>query len=360
MMRRVVITGMGAVTPLGGNLSSTWNNLLACKSGVGKIESFNVDDYPCQIAGLIPFGDGPDQFNDENYIPAKELRRIDRFISFGIAAAAQAIADSGWHPTSDADLDRTGVMIGSGIGGLTAIAEGALLLAEKGPRRMSPFFIPSALINLASGHVSIMHGLKGPNHSAVTACSTGAHAIGDAARLIMMDDADVMVAGGAEAAVNRLGVASFAACRALSTSYNDNPEAASRPFDEARDGFVIAEGAGVVVLEEYEHAKKRGAKIYAEVVGYGLSGDAYHMTSPAEDGDGGYRAMQAALKRAGVNPSDIDYINYQEVKKKKIQEMQEIDNLKNKVSEIETIKSDLLELKSLMKELVSQMQTNNK
>jgi 3-oxoacyl-[acyl-carrier-protein] synthase II len=250
-----------------------------------------------------------DGFNADDTLAPKEQKKVDTFILYGMMAADEAVADSGWKPSSVEEQERTGVMIGSGIGGLQSIYETSETLINKGPRRVSPFAVPAMLINLASGHVSIKHGFKGPNHSVVTACATGSHAIGDAARLIMMDDADVMVAGGAEAAVNRLGVASFAACRALSTSYNDNPSAASRPFDEARDGFVIAEGAGVVVLEEYEHAKKRGAKIYAEVVGYGLSGDAYHMTSPAEDGDGGFRAMRAALKRAGVNPSDIDYIN---------------------------------------------------
>lgn len=309
MMRRVVITGMGAVTPLGGNLSSTWNNLLACKSGVGRIESFNVDDYPCQIAGLIPFGDGPDQFNDENYIPAKELRRIDRFISFGIAAAAQAIADSGWHPTSDADLDRTGVMIGSGIGGLKSLQDTSILIKESGPRRVSPFFIPSCLINLISGHVSIKYGFRGPNSSVVTACSTGAHAIGDAARIIACGDAEVMAAGGAEAPICENGLAGFSAARALSTNFNNSPQKASRPWDKSRDGFVMGEGAGVVILEEYEHAKKRGAKIYAELAGYGLTGDGHHITTPHPEGLGARNAMSMAMKKSGLELSDITYIN---------------------------------------------------
>jgi 3-oxoacyl-[acyl-carrier-protein] synthase II len=310
-MRRVVITGMGIVSPLGVGVDKNWTELTNGKSGIRKITRFEASDMSSQIAGMVPYkSEGvPDGFDADDTLAPKEQKKVDTFILYGMMAADEAVADSGWKPSNVHEQERTGVMIGSGIGGLQSIYETSETLIQKGPRRVSPFSVPAMLINLASGHVSIKHGFKGPNHSVVTACATGSHAIGDAARLIMMDDADVMVAGGAEAAVNRLGVASFAACRALSTSYNDNPEAASRPFDEARDGFVIAEGAGVVVLEEYEHAKKRGAKIYAEVVGYGLSGDAYHMTSPAEDGDGGYRAMQAALKRAGVNPSDIDYIN---------------------------------------------------
>jgi 3-oxoacyl-[acyl-carrier-protein] synthase II len=310
-MRRVVITGMGIVSPLGVGVDKNWAELTNGKSGIRKITRFEASDMSSQIAGMVPYKSegATDGFDADDTLAPKEQKKVDTFILYGMMAADEAVADSGWKPSNIHEQERTGVMIGSGIGGLQSIYETSETLIQKGPRRVSPFSVPAMLINLASGHVSIKHGFKGPNHSVVTACATGSHAIGDAARLIMMDDADVMVAGGAEAAVNRLGVASFAACRALSTSYNDNPEAASRPFDEARDGFVIAEGAGVVVLEEYEHAKKRGAKIYAEVVGYGLSGDAYHMTSPAEDGDGGYRAMQAALKRAGVNPSDIDYIN---------------------------------------------------
>jgi 3-oxoacyl-[acyl-carrier-protein] synthase II len=302
---------MGIVSPLGVGVDKNWAEITAGKSGIRKITRFEASDMSSQVAGMVPYqSEGvADGFNADDTLAPKEQKKVDTFILYGMMAADEAVADSGWKPSSVEEQERTGVMIGSGIGGLQSIYETSETLINKGPRRVSPFAVPAMLINLASGHVSIKHGFKGPNHSVVTACATGSHAIGDAARLIMMDDADVMVAGGAEAAVNRLGVASFAACRALSTSYNDNPSAASRPFDEARDGFVIAEGAGVVVLEEYEHAKKRGAKIYAEVVGYGLSGDAYHMTSPAEDGDGGFRAMRAALKRAGVNPSDIDYIN---------------------------------------------------
>mgnify|MGYP003807012215 CR=1 FL=1 len=311
MMKRVVITGMGIVSPLGVGMDKNWAALTAGKSGLRKITRFDASDMSSQIAGLVPYqNEGyEDGFNADNAMPPKEQKKVDTFILYGMMAADEAVADSGWAPQTDEERERTGVMIGSGIGGLQSIYETSETLIQKGPRRVSPFAVPAMLINLASGHVSIKHGFKGPNHSVVTACATGSHAIGDAARLIALGDADVMVAGGAEAAVNRLGVASFAACRALSTSYNDTPEVASRPFDEGRDGFVIAEGSGVVVLEELEHAKKRGAKIYAEVVGYGLSGDAYHMTSPAEDGDGGFRAMKAALKRAEVNPEDIDYIN---------------------------------------------------
>lgn len=310
-MRRVVITGMGIVSPLGVGVDKNWAEITAGKSGIRKITRFDASDMSSQVAGMVPYqSEGvADGFNPDDTLTPKDQKKVDTFILYGMMAADEAVADSGWKPSTVEEQERTGVMIGSGIGGLQSIYETSETLIQKGPRRVSPFAVPAMLINLASGHVSIKHGFKGPNHSVVTACATGSHAIGDASRLIMMDDADVMVAGGAEAAVNRLGVASFAACRALSTSYNDNPESASRPFDEARDGFVIAEGAGIVVLEEYEHAKKRGAKIYAEVIGYGLSGDAYHMTSPAEDGDGGFRAMKAALKRAGVNPSDIDYIN---------------------------------------------------
>ncbi len=308
-MRRVVVTGMGIVSPLGVGVDHVWRRLLNAESGIKAITSFNTEDLPARIAGQVPTGVGEGLFNAEDHIPVKEQRKMDPFIIYAIGAANQAIADSGFKPETEEERERTGVMIGSGIGGLTGIHDGALLLAEKGPRRMSPFFIPSCLINLASGHVSIMHGFKGPNHSVVTACSTGAHAIGDAARLIMWDDADVMVAGGAEAAVCRIGIAGFAAARALSTAYNETPEAASRPYDKGRDGFVMGEGAGVVVLEELEHAKKRGATIYAEIVGYGMSGDAHHITSPPDDGNGGFRAMKMALKRANLNPEDIDYIN---------------------------------------------------
>ncbi|WP_343712932.1 beta-ketoacyl-ACP synthase II [Inquilinus sp.] len=308
-MRRVVITGMGMVTPLGAGVKTNWDRLIAGKSGIGAISTFDVSDLPARIAGMVPRGTGPGDFDADSAVPPKDQRKNDVFIHYAIAAANEAIANSGWVPPTDEARDRTGVMIGSGIGGLQWIAEGSLTLEEKGPRRISPFFIPAALINLASGQVSIQHGFRGPNHAVVTACSTGAHAIGDAARLIMWDDADVMVAGGAEAAVCRLGLAGFAAARALSTGYNETPDRASRPYDKGRDGFVMGEGAGVVVLEELEHAKARGATIYAEVVGYGLSGDAHHITAPPEDGNGGFRAMSAALKRAGLAPSDIDYVN---------------------------------------------------
>jgi len=309
-MRRVVVTGMGLVTPLGVGLDHNWARLTAGESGARTIDKFDVSDLPAKIAAQVPRGDGSDgTFNADDFVSSKEQRRIDEFIVYGIAAAVQAVEDSGWKPEADEDQWRTGVMIGSGIGGLQTIANGEKLLNEQGPRKVGPFFIPSALINLASGHVSIRYGFKGPNHAVVTACSTGAHAIGDAARLIMLDDADVMVAGGAEAAICRIGIAGFAACRALSSGYNDTPQQASRPYDKGRDGFVMGEGAGVVVLVEFEHAKARGAHIYAEVVGYGLSGDAHHITAPAEDGNGGFRSMQAALKRAGLNPEDIDYVN---------------------------------------------------
>jgi 3-oxoacyl-[acyl-carrier-protein] synthase II len=309
-MRRVVVTGMGMVTPLGCGVEATWKRLIAGESGLRGIQSFDVSDLPAKIGGLVPRGEtSSGSFNADDWVPPKDQRKMDEFIVFGLAAATQAVEDSGWKPDREEDRERTGVLIGSGIGGLTTIADGAITLKEKGPRRMSPFFIPSALINLVSGHVSIKYGFKGPNHSVVTACSTGAHAIGDAARLIQLEDADVMVAGGAEAAICRLGIAGFAAARALSTSFNDDPPRASRPWDKDRDGFVMGEGAGVVVLEEYEHAKKRGAKIYAEVIGYGLSGDAYHITAPSENGDGAYRAMRAALNRAKTNPDEIDYIN---------------------------------------------------
>jgi 3-oxoacyl-[acyl-carrier-protein] synthase II len=309
-MRRVVVTGLGLVTPLATGVEATWSALLAGKSGAKRITTFEVSDITCQIAHMVPRGDGQNgTFNPDQWMEPKEQRKVDDFIIFAVSAADQAMADSGWKPSTSDQRERTGVLIGSGIGGLTGIAETAILLKEKGPRRVSPFFIPGRLINLASGHVSIKHGLKGPNHSVVTACSTGAHAIGDAARLIAMDDADVMVAGGTESPVSRISLAGFAACRALSTGYNDNPTKASRPYDKARDGFVMGEGAGIVVLEEYEHAKARGARIYGEIIGYGMSGDAYHITAPAEDGDGAYRCMKAAVKRAGIAIDDIDYVN---------------------------------------------------
>ena len=309
-MRRVVVTGLGLVTPLGVGVETTWAKLLWGESGVRAIQSFDVSDLPAKIAGQLPRGETKDgNFNADDWVEPKEQRRMDPFIIYAMAAAQQAIEDSGTRPKTEDEKERMGVMIGSGIGGLIGIAEGAVALAEKGPRRVSPFFIPSNLINLASGHVSIRYGLKGPNHAVVTACSTGAHAIGDAARLIQWEDADVMVAGGTEAAVSRLGIAGFAAARALSTNFNDTPEKGSRPWDKRRDGFVMGEGAGVVVLEEYERAKARGAKIYAEVTGYGMSGDAHHITAPAEDGNGGFRSMRAALKRAGLKTSDIDYVN---------------------------------------------------
>lgn len=309
MKRRVVVTGLGMVSPLGAGVDHNWSALTAGKSGLGQITHFDASDLPSQVAGMVPRGNGQGEFNPDTAVPPKEQKKMDDFIIYAMAAAQEAIQDSGYTADTDEARERTGVLVGSGIGGLTRIYETSKLLEEKGPRRISPFFIPASLINLTSGYISIEHGFKGPNHSVVTACATGTHAIGDAARLIMFGDADVMVAGGAESAVNRLGVAGFAAARALSTGYNDTPAQASRPFDEGRDGFVIAEGSGVVVLEEYEHAKARGAKIYAEIGGYGLSGDAYHITSPAEDGDGGFRAMRAALKNAGMNPDDIDYIN---------------------------------------------------
>ena len=309
-MRRVVVTGLGAVTPLADGVRLSWERLIAGQSGIALIRDFDVSDLPSKIAGQVPTGESGDGvFNPINYVAPKELRKNDRFIIFGLAAGQQAVEDSGWMPSDEESLERTGVMVGSGIGGLQTVSDGAITVKERGPRRLSPFFIPAALINLISGQIAIKYGFRGPNHSVVTACSTGAHAIGDAARLIMLDDADVMIAGGAEAAVCRLGVAGFAAARALSTHFNDTPERASRPWDRDRDGFVMGEGAGIVVLEELEHAKRRGARIYAEVRGYGLSGDAHHVTAPAEDGRGGYRAMQNALKRAGLNPEDIDYIN---------------------------------------------------
>jgi 3-oxoacyl-[acyl-carrier-protein] synthase II len=309
-MRRVVVTGLGLVTPLGCGVKTTWDRIVAGESGLAGIQAFDVSDLPCKVAATVPRGDqASGKFNPDDWVAPKEQKKMDDFIVYGVAAATQAVEDSGWKPTDEESLERTGVMIGSGIGGLQSIADGALTLKEKGPRRISPFFIPSALINLASGHVSIKYGFKGPNHSAVTACATGAHAIGDAGRLIMFGDADVMVAGGAEAAVCRLGIAGFAAARALSTGFNDTPDRASRPWDKDRDGFVMGEGAGVVVLEEYEHAKKRGAKIYAELTGYGLSGDAHHITAPPADGNGGFRAMTAALRNAKLDKTGIDYIN---------------------------------------------------
>ncbi|HMM14622.1 MAG TPA: beta-ketoacyl-ACP synthase II [Parvibaculum sp.] len=307
-MRRVVVTGLGMVSPLGCGVETTWKRILNGESGAGRIEKFETDDLPCKIACEVP-RTGEGAFLQDDWMDAKEAKRVDEFIVFAVAAATQALNDADWHPSTEEERCRTGTLIGSGIGGLQGIAETALILNEKGPRRVSPFFITGRLINLASGYVSIQHGLKGPNHSVVTACSTGAHAIGDAARLIALDDADVMVAGGTESAISRIGIAGFAACRALSTSFNDEPKRASRPYDKDRDGFVMGEGAGIVVLEEYEHAKARGAKIYAEVVGYGLSGDAYHITAPPEDGNGGFRSMQAALKRAGISASEIDYVN---------------------------------------------------
>jgi 3-oxoacyl-[acyl-carrier-protein] synthase II len=309
-MRRVVVTGMGLVTPLGLGVERVWKKLLAGESGVGAIQSFDVSDLPAKIAAQVPLGDRESGlFNADDWIPPKDQRRMDQFIIFAMAAAAMAVEDAGWTPDDDEELERTGVMIGSGIGGLPGITEGAITLQDKGPRRISPFFIPSNLINLASGNVSIKYGYKGPNHAVVTACSTGAHAIGDASRLIMLDDADVMVCGGAEAAVCRLGLAGFASARALSTGFNDDPPRASRPWDQDRDGFVMGEGAGILVLEELEHAKRRGAKIYAEVIGYGMSGDAHHLTAPAEDGNGAFRSMRNALKRAQLSPESIDYIN---------------------------------------------------
>ena len=309
-MRRVVVTGLGLVTPLACGTEQTWQRLRSGESGIKRIEKFDVSDIPCQIAGQVPRGDGANgSFNPDDWMEPKEQRKVDDFIVFAMAAAAQALNDAGWHPRQYEDQIASGVLIGSGIGGVEGIAETALLLRDRGPRRVSPFFIPGRLINLASGYVSIAHSLKGPNHAVVTACSTGAHAIGDAGRLIALGDADVMVAGGTESPINRISLAGFAACRALSTGFNDTPERASRPYDRDRDGFVMGEGAGAVVLEEYEHAQRRGARIYGELIGYGLSGDAYHITAPAEDGDGAFRCMSAAIRRAGVSPSDIDYIN---------------------------------------------------
>jgi 3-oxoacyl-[acyl-carrier-protein] synthase II len=309
-MRRVVITGMGLVTPLGCGVDATWARILEGHSGARRVTEFKVDDITCQIACFIPRGDGSNgTFNPDQWMEPKDQRKVDDFIIYAMAAADQALADAKWSPKTDDEQERTGVLIGSGIGGLSGIADTSLLLAEKGPRRISPFFIPGRLINLASGYVSIKHKLKGPNHAVVTACSTGAHAIGDASRLVAMGDADVMVAGGAESPICRIALAGFAAAKALSTGFNDNPTKASRPYDKDRDGFVMGEGAGVMVLEEYEHAKARGARIYGEVVGYGLTGDAFHITAPAADGDGAFRCMRAAVKRAGIAPTNIDYIN---------------------------------------------------
>ena len=306
-MRRVVVTGVGSVNPLGADVETSWRHLLAGKSGANTIDKFDTEDLPCRIACTVKRGE--DGFNADLFIALKEQKRVDDFITFAIAGADMALTDSGYVADTEEKKERAGVMIGAGIGGLEGIEAGAITLKERGPRRLSPFFIPGSLINLAGGQVSIKHGLKGPNSAVVTACSTGAHAIGDAARIIMWDDADVMVAGGSESAITPLGIAGFSACRALSTGFNDRPTQASRPYDKDRDGFVMGEGSGILVLEELEHAKARGAKIYAEIVGYGMSGDAYHITSPAEDGSGGFRSMRAALKRSGLSPDDISYIN---------------------------------------------------
>ena len=309
-MRRVVVTGLGMVSPLACGVEPTWKRILNGESGARKIESFDVSDLPCKIACQVPRGKGSDgSFNPDQWMEPKDQRKVDDFIIFAMAAARQALDDAHWHPLTEEDRCATGTMIGSGIGGLNGIAETAVLLKERGPRKVSPFFIPGRLINLASGYVSIEHGLKGPNHAVVTACSSGAHAIGDAGRLIALGDADVMVAGGTESPICRIGMAGFCAARALSTAFNQTPHKASRPYDKDRDGFVMGEGAGVVVLEEYQHAKARGAKIYAEVTGYGLSGDAYHITSPSPDGDGGFRSMTAAMTRAGITSAEVDYIN---------------------------------------------------
>ena len=309
MMRRVVVTGLGLVTPLGSGVEPVWRRLIAGESGIDRIQAFDVSDISSQIGGEIALGKEPGQLDLDTVLPPKDQRKTDAFILYAMGAANQAVADSGWEPVSEEDRWRTGVMVGSGIGGIRIIADASIVLENRGPRRISPFFTTASLINLASGHISIQHGYKGPNHAVVTACSTGAHAIGDAARLIGLNDADVMVAGGAESGLCRLGMSGFAAARALSTGYNDRPTEASRPWDKGRDGFVMSDGAGVVVLEELEHAKRRGAKIYAEVIGYGMSGDAHHITAPAEDGNGAYRAMRGAFASAGVAPEAIDYVN---------------------------------------------------
>ncbi len=309
-MRRVVVTGMGMLTPLGCGLEATWSRLIAGESGLRKIDTFEVSDITCKIAGMIPYGDGTNgTYNPDQWMEPKEQRKVDKFIVYGMCAARQALEHARWKPTTPEEQNTTGVLIGAGIGGVEGIGETALVLHERGPRRVSPFFVPGRIINMVSGYVSIEHGLRGPNHSVVTACSTGAHAIGDAGRLIALGDADVMVCGGAESPVNRISMAGFAAARALSTGFNDTPTKASRPYDRDRDGFVMGEGAGALVLEEYEHAKARGATIYAELIGYGMSGDAHHITAPAPDGDGAFRSMQAAVKRAGIQPGDLDYIN---------------------------------------------------
>ena len=309
-MRRVVVTGMGMVTPLGCGVETNWSRLIAGESGAKKIDTFEVSDISCRIAGVIPVGDGTNgTYNPDQWMEPKEQRKVDKFIVYAMCAARQALEDSGWKPATPDQQFATGVMIGAGIGGVEGIADTAITLHERGPRRVSPFFIPGRIINLASGYVSIEHGLKGPNSAVVTACSTGSHAIGDAGRMIALGDADVMVAGGTESPVNRISLAGFAAVRALSTGFNDTPTTASRPYDKDRDGFVMGEGAGAVILEEYEHAKARGAKIYAELIGYGMSGDAFHITAPTSDGDGAFRCMKAAIKRAGIEPGDIDYIN---------------------------------------------------
>jgi 3-oxoacyl-[acyl-carrier-protein] synthase II len=309
-MRRVVVTGLGMVTPLGCGVDRTWRRLLGGESGISKVARIDVSDLPARIAGQIPRGDGSDgTYNPDQWMEPKEQRKVDEFIVFAMCAATQALDDAGWKPESYEDQITSGVLIGAGIGGAGGIADTGVLLKERGPRRVSPFFVPGRIINLAAGYVSIEHGLKGPNSSVVTACSTGSHAIGDAGRLVALGDADVMVAGGTESPINRISMAGFAASRALSTGFNDTPERASRPYDKDRDGFVLSEGAGVVVLEEYEHAKRRGAKIYAELIGYGMSGDAYHITAPSPDGDGAQRCMAAALKRAGISPAEVDYIN---------------------------------------------------
>ncbi|QGM97056.1 beta-ketoacyl-ACP synthase II [Methylocystis parvus] len=309
-MRRVVVTGLGVVSPLGCGVETNWRRLVAGEHGFRRIDTFETSDLACQIAAMIPRGDGSDgTFNADDWFDPKEQRKVDDFIVYGVAAATQALADAGWKADTPEKQESTGVLIGSGIGGLGGIYETSLTLKEKGPRRVSPFFVSGRIINLVAGYVSILHSLKGPNHAVVTACATGTHAVGDAARIIAMGDADVMVAGGAESPVNRIGVAGFAACRALTTGFNDRPADASRPYDRDRDGFVLGEGAGCVVLEEYEHAKARGAKIYAELIGYGMSGDAFHITAPTPDGDGAYRCMKAALKRSGLPVSEIDYVN---------------------------------------------------